>query len=139
MVNPDSGLGKQPEKLQLYSRSRLGSCLMLRLPLATEALVRPHRSPSAEAAAGTQLCKEQPAFLCALQPRHCAAWPWLGVCSTVSAPLSLMKPPLLFWGARSPSCHRAAAKISSSFSSFSPLYLYPNRQYIESRRNKFNF
>lgn len=45
VVNPDSGCGKRLEKLQLYSRSLLGSCLMLRLPLATEALVRPSQVP----------------------------------------------------------------------------------------------
>lgn len=45
-----------------------------------------------------------------------------------------------FLGARNPSCLHAAAKTSSSsFSSFSPLCLYPNMQYIEGRQDKSDF
>lgn len=99
VVNLNSGRGKSLEEFLWlgYHRFYLDSCLMLRLPRAT------NKSPQLPVHCGPQLGSGSAAWLlCALQLGQCASWPWLGIGTTVSVPLSLMKPPGLFWEPETP-------------------------------------
>jgi len=53
-------------------------------------------------AAGLRLCGEQPDGCCACRLGQGLAWPWLGTCTAVAAPLHLMKPPALLWEPETP-------------------------------------